>query len=86
METRLATLIIFTIIAYLFWADRKNNDEVSSAVWIPFFWMAIAGSRYVGQWLNLGPPQTIGADAYLEGSPIDRNVFILLILSGILYL
>jgi hypothetical protein len=70
MQAHLATLIIVTLIAYLFWADRKNNDEVSSAIWIPFFWMAIAGSRYVGHWLNLGPPQTLGNAAALEGSPI----------------
>jgi O-antigen ligase len=48
--------------------------------------MAIAGSRYVGQWLNLGAPQAMVAEAYLEGSPVDRAVFMILIVSGIVVL
>ena len=36
-------------------------------------WLWIAGSRNVGQWLNMGSPMDQGA-RYMEGDPIDRLV------------
>ena len=48
--------------------------------------MFLAGSRYVSQWLNLlGVPVT-SADVFLEGSPIDRSIFLILILAGVIIL
>lgn len=85
MPRQLALLICILLILYLFWMDRKKTEGVSSAIWIPFIWMFLAGSRYVSQWLNLGAPMS-SANAYLEGSPLDRVVFILLIIAGVLIL
>ena len=65
--------------------DRKKTEGISSAIWIPFVWMFLAGSRYVSQWLNLGVPMSSG-NAYLEGSPVDRAVFLSLILAGAIIL
>ena len=80
MPSQLATVICFLFIIYLFLIDRKNRIEgVSRAIYLPFFWMLLAGSRSVSQWLNLGAP--IGfttTDVYLEGSPVDRVVFLFL--------
>lgn len=47
--------------------------------------MALAGSRYVSQWLNLAPPAP-SVDMYSEGSEVDRIVFLLLILASIMVL
>jgi len=47
--------------------------------------MLIAGSRFVSHWLNLDP-RVVSADAYLEGSPVDRAVFLILILAGVIVL
>ena len=47
--------------------------------------MFLSLTRYVSQWLNLAAP-VMSADAILEGSPIDRAVFILLIIIGVLIL
>lgn len=85
MLCQLALFICILLILYLFWMDRKKTEGVSSAIWIPFIWMFLSGSRYVSQWLNLGTPN-ISADAILEGSPIDRAVFLLLIIAGVLIL
>ena len=85
MPRQLALLICILLILYLFWIDRKNNEGVSSAIWIPFIWMFLSLTRYVSQWLNLAAP-VMSADAILEGSPIDRAVFILLIIIGVLIL
>ena len=85
MPRQLALLICILLILYLFWMDWKKNEGVSHAIWIPFTWMLLAGSRYVSQWLDLGAP-VISADAYLDGSPVDRAVFSILILGGIIVL
>ena len=85
MPRQLALFICILLILYLFWMDRKKTEGVSSAIWIPFIWMFLAGSRYVSQWLDLGAP-AMSADAILEGSPIDRAVFTLLIIAGVLIL
>ena len=85
MPAQLATLICITLIFYLFWIDRKKNKDVSPAIWIPFLWLFLAGSRYVSQWLNLAPAVE-SADFYSEGSPLDRVVFLSLILAGIMVL
>jgi len=47
--------------------------------------MGISGSRFVSRWLTLGSPVT-SADAYLKGSPVDRAIFLILILSGVVIL
>jgi exopolysaccharide production protein ExoQ len=83
---QLATLLCFLCIAYLFWVDRKQAEGVSAAAWIPLMWMLFSGSRFASQWLDLGPPQVTSVEAYLEGSPLDRNVFLGLIIAGLVVL
>jgi exopolysaccharide production protein ExoQ len=85
MSPRLALLICICLILYLFWMDRKKTEGVSNGVWIPFIWMFLAGSRYVSLWLNLRTPD-LYSDQILEGSPVDRAVFTLLIIIAILIL
>jgi exopolysaccharide production protein ExoQ len=82
MPPRIATLICILLILYLFWIDREKNEGVSFSIWIPFFWIVIAGSRFVSNWLTPGSPE-LSVDAYLEGNPLDRAIFLILILSGI---
>ncbi len=87
MPSQLATLLCFLFIFYLFWTElKKKIDGVSRAIWIPLFWMILAGSRYVSQWLNLGAPVEMTTDVYLEGSPMDRAGFLILIIVGALIL
>jgi exopolysaccharide production protein ExoQ len=58
---------------------------VSSAIWIPFIWMFFAGSRYASQWLSLGSSFEV-TNTYLDGSPIDRAVFLILEIVGVIIL
>jgi exopolysaccharide production protein ExoQ len=85
MPTVIATLICIFFIIFLFLMDRKKTEGVSCAIWIPFIWMFLAGSRYVSQWLNLGTPD-INMDAILDGSPFDRSIFTTLVIAGIMIL
>jgi exopolysaccharide production protein ExoQ len=82
MPPQLALLICISLILYLFWIDREKNDGVSGAIWIPYLWMFLAGSRSFSEWLNLGVPLR-GTDVYSEGSPLDAAVFLLLMVAGV---
>ncbi|MFO1305229.1 MAG: O-antigen ligase family protein [Burkholderiales bacterium] len=78
-----AALVCFTGIAGLLWLDGKRPEGVSKAVWIPFLWIFFAGSRFASQWWDLGSPEVMGAEEYSDGSPMDRNVFLALMLGGV---
>jgi len=66
----------------LFWLSRDQNARASFALWIPTFWFLIVCSRPVGMWLGSQPDALTAADL-LDGSPVDRFVFIVLILAGL---
>jgi exopolysaccharide production protein ExoQ len=85
MPPPLALVLAILFILYLFKRDSRQQYQASRALWIPCIWMMILGSRSVSQWLNLGPPLQ-SPDDLLEGSPIDRAVFLLLIISGLVVL
>ena len=78
---KIALLICLILIIHLFILDFKKPYQPTNAIWIPFLWMFIAGSRYVSSWLNLSVPMS-SANDYSEGSPVDRVVFFSLILMG----
>jgi len=57
---------------------------VSPATWIPVLWIAIIGSRFVSQWLQLGNP---GATQNVtDGSPLDAAYFMFVILCALIVL
>ena len=77
----IALALCSCLILYLFWMDRIRDEGVSKATWIPLIWMCIAGSRFVSNWLHLGTPAPI--EIFAEGSPLDRTVFLALIVAGV---
>jgi len=85
MSPQLATILCIILILYLFWIDRKKIEGVSKAIWISTIWMFLSGSRTISQWFDLGTPN-LTADVYLEGNPIDRNIFTILIIAGLFIL
>lgn len=58
---------------------------VSHALWIPVVWLLIVASRPVSVWFgsNIGMQSM---EEYAEGSPLDRNIFAVLIISGLFVL
>jgi O-antigen ligase len=79
---QIATLVFVAGIAVLFWLERDRKNKPSKALLLPFIWLLIAGSRNVGEWLQVGSPHD-NAEAYLDGNPLDRNILSLLIALGI---
>jgi O-antigen ligase len=90
MPPHLATVVFIILILALFWLDRDPEARTSMALWVPTVWLLINASRPVSLWLaafgfNVGT-EISQADQYLEGSPIDRNVFAVLLAAGLIVL
>ena len=78
--------IVFAIgITGLFLLDRDRKSRAPRTLLLPLCWMLIAGSRNVGEWLQLGGPSG-NSDAYIDGNPIDRNLLSLFIGLGLVIL
>lgn len=76
--TQVATLIFVIGILGLFWLDREARDRTSKALWLPVFWLLIIGSRPVSVWLQ--GHRTVLATGFEDGSPLDRAIFLGLII------
>jgi hypothetical protein len=66
----------------LFLLNLDRKGKTSWALFLPCFWLLLAGSRNIGDWLQMGAPTDSG-DAYLEGNPLDRNVLAALVAFGV---
>lgn len=82
MHPTLATLLTLAGIFWLLRYDAQRSEPGSAARWLPVAWMAITGSRFVSQWLDLGGD----AANYTDGSPLDAMYFASLILLGFIIL
>lgn len=80
-----ATVLCIGVIAALFWLDRGIDAPVSKALWIPTLWVMINFSRPLSVWLGMAPSKA-DASIYLEGSPIDRAAYLILLIAGLIVL
>lgn len=81
MPPYLALLLwLIFLLALLCW-DPAKHSKTSLALWVPVFWMFIAGSRLPAQWLGKQGEQSV--QAVEEGNPLDRTIFFALILLAI---
>jgi len=75
----------FLCLAFIFWAFRRDFREhpnVTGALWLPFFWIFISGSRFISEWLAIFGIN-LGAVNVEEGSPLDAVFFAIIIGGGI---
>lgn len=80
-----AAVLCTFFISYVLWTDHKRCPQFSGALWIPQIWMLLTASRPISMWLGLSTPVDV-AEVYIEGSPLDRTVYMLLIGAGIVVL
>ena len=81
MSVIAATAAYALLILVLFVLDSDKKVRTSGALWLPVLWLLINGSRPVSAWFQ-GPVVNV-SEVYLEGSPLDRNVYLgLLILAA----
>lgn len=78
MAPSLALLLwlIFTLLLLSF--DPARDRRASQALWIPLIWMFIDTTRLPSQWFSSGM-STLTASSLETGSPLDRNIDLLLI-------
>jgi exopolysaccharide production protein ExoQ len=82
MPPILALIIWFVLLVALLLFDPAKDSRVSSALWVPVIWMFIVATRNPAQWLNGGQLKIV-AGSMEEGSPLDRAVFLVLIIIAI---
>lgn len=82
MPSNIAIYAYVALIAWFFYRDRRLRPMTSGALWVPFLWLVIIGTRPVSFWFNPGlRPDTV--EAYLEGSPLDAGGYLVLLLLGV---
>lgn len=80
MSPKIALFLCILFILYLFKLDFKTKPNVSIALWVPLIWLLIISSRMVSLWFYQNP------EDYVDGNPIDPNIFTALIVIGLLIL
>jgi exopolysaccharide production protein ExoQ len=81
MPPFLALLLWLVLLFGLLRFDPAKGSRISPALWVPLMWMFIVGSRLPSQWLGGGVGTA--AQAFEEGNPLDRTIFIILMLLAI---
>ena len=90
MPPKVASAAFALLIAGMFLLNRDRKAKTSIALWIPVMWLLIAGSRAVSQWMAVmgfaAPAPADLSSQYMDGSPLDRNVFTALLALGLVTL
>jgi exopolysaccharide production protein ExoQ len=70
-------LVVYLIVPFfLIRLDSKTDPAPSRSLWIPLIWMFIMASRLPSQWI--GRTDASMATAVMDGSPLDRGIFLVL--------
>ena len=84
MPPFVAACLCVVFVVCLLVRDIRDNPRLSHALWIPLLWLLIIASRLPSEWVGGGNLSMSSAAAYVDGSPLDRNVFLALIVLGAL--
>jgi len=87
MPPIVAAAIFIAGIGFLFFLDWDRDSRTSPALWVPILWLGILLSRSVSRWFSPAAAlDTANAEAYLDGSPMDRAVATGFIVIGLIIL
>src|SRR6266581_1953431 len=79
MPPSLALLLWVVLLLGLLCFDPAREPETSVALWVPVIWLFFLGSRTPAMWLGF----SFGSNAFEDGNPLDRTIFLLLTLAAI---
>src|SRR6266550_946778 len=85
MSPSFASFLCVVLILWLLYQNTRDRGTVSGGCWLPFIWIGINASKPLAYWVG-SVDSSSDMDAMLEGSPVDRNVFLALILAGAIIL
>jgi exopolysaccharide production protein ExoQ len=89
MPPQLAALVFYAGIIGLFLLDRDREIKASRDLFLPLIWLCLTSSRSLTEWLAIiqyGRPPAADQAMYVEGSPLDRNFLIALMVLAIVVL
>lgn len=71
-------------ILYLLYKEAKLNEKIPFSIYVPVIWFALAFSKPLSLWLNLGSSGSYSSVSQVaEGSATDRYFLIVMILIGL---
>jgi O-antigen ligase len=82
MPPIVASFLYVAFVIWVFRRDLRERPNVTNALWLPFFWVFISGSRFISGWLAIFGIN-LGAVNVEEGSPIDALFFAVIIGGGL---
>lgn len=82
MPPVIAFILCLAAVSWLFWRDIREKPNVTAALWLPFLWIFISGSRFLSQWLGIFG-LNLGGISVEEGSPVDATLFFFIIFAGL---
>ena len=77
MLPKLILLVSLGLFWWLIRRDIRQREGLSPAIWIPTLWVGIIASRNLSAWVGFG-----GAADTLDGSPVDRLFFLVMIVAA----
>ena len=84
----LSLCVVFVTVFFLL--DVKRKPRISGALWIPFIWLLSLSSKVPSVWIDyifgFGVTYESYEENLIEGNPIDRYFFLLLIAMGVIVL
>ncbi len=83
MPTPVATCLFGAFILWLFYRNSAESSRVSRALWIPTLWVAVVASKPLYFWINGNPVQVDIWAFQDDGSSVDRNFLLAMILIGL---
>lgn len=84
MNPFVASVVYVCGIAGLFYLDRDKSIHTSKALWLPVIYLWILASRPLSMWFGVAPAP--GTDVQLDGSPVDRIFFAILMIAALVVL
>src|SRR5216684_6772852 len=85
MTRQLAVIAYSLVILGLFRLDRDRKVRTSPALWLTVIWVFLGASRATSMWLGSAPIME-SPEQYLEGSPLDRAVYVVLLAAAMFVL
>lgn len=85
MSGTIATYVFLAAVLYMFIRDHKLRPMTSAALWVPFLWFGIIGTRAVTYYFNT-QEQMRSVDMNVDGSPVDALCYGGLLLAAIVIL
>ena len=82
--SQVALYLTWGFVLILLVRDHRNSRTLPG-LWVPVLWILILGSRSPAYWFTSGSVE-ITPEAYIEGNPVSRGVYLGLIILGVLVL